>query len=169
MRRHDPPQRSREDREAGERRSPEPAAELSILELQRTAGNRAVSALLARQPAPTDSRPTPSRDRAATSTVGLGDEIGVIPLDSASLGQPDRNGSVHDLHVTFLNNPAVPAIQAAMLGGRPIPQGFYSSSSMKLELESIVITSMTFADDHEGDEIVALSLNFNAAKLQPAP
>jgi len=168
VRRRDPLGPRREDEEAAERRSPESAAGASILELQRAAGNRAVSALLARQPAPADSRPKPSKDRAATSTVGLGDDIGVIPLDSASLGQADRDGRVQDLHVTFLNNPAVPAIQAAMLSGKPISDGFYSSSSMKLDLESIVITSMTFSDDHEGGQIVAVSLNFTAAKFQPA-
>ena len=124
-------------------------------------------ALLARQPTPTDSRAKPGPDRAATSTVGLGDEIGVIPLDSASLGEADRDGQVHDLHLTFLNNPAVPKIQQTMLSGKPIPEGFYSSTSMKLTLHDVLITSMTFSDDAENGQIVALSLNFASSEFQP--
>lgn len=140
-------------------------AESAVLGLQRSAGNQAVSALLGRQPTPTDSGAKP-KERAATSTLGLGEEIGVIPLDSASLGQADQDGNLHDLHVTFVNNPAVPQIQQAMLSGRPIPEGFYSSTSMKLLLKSIVITSMTF-QDHEGDQVVSVSINFTASKFEP--
>jgi hypothetical protein len=162
--RHDREQR-RTDPAAASAREPEPLpAEATVLGLQRAAGNRAVSSLLARQPTP----PAPAKERAATSTLGLGDEIGVIPLDSASLGQADRDGNVHDLNVVFVNNPAVPQIQQAMLGGRPIPEGFYSSTSMKLTLTNIVITSMTFSDDPEGGQTVALGLNFTSSKFEPA-
>ncbi len=166
MRRHDHPEPRREDRDEP-RREPEAQPAEAVLELQRTAGNRAVSALLGRQPAPTPTDAKSGKDRAATSTLGLGEDIGVIPLDSASLGQPDHDGNVHDLHVTFLNNPAVPAIQQAMLTGKPVPEGFYSSTSMKLTLHSIVITSMTFQDDNEGGQTVSLSINFTASKLEP--
>ena len=167
MHRHDHEQRRKEPATASPR-EPEPLpAEAAVLGLQRTAGNRAVSALLARQPAPADSGAKPKKDRAATSTLGLGEEIGVIPLDSASLGQADRDGQIHDLNVTFVNNPAVPQIQEAMLKGKPIPEGFYSSTSMKLTLHSIVITSMTFQDDAEGGQIVSLSLNFTASEFEP--
>ena len=49
-------------------REPEPLpAEATVLGLQRTAGNRAVSSLLARQPRPGQRKPS-------TSTLGLGDE-----------------------------------------------------------------------------------------------
>ena len=69
--------------------------------------------------------------------------------------------------MTFVNNPAVSQIQEAMLRGKPIPEGFYSSTSMKLTLTSIVITSMTFSDDPEGEQIVALSLNFTSSAFEP--
>ena len=160
MRRHEHEQR-RTDPATASPRDPEPLpAEATVLGLQRTAGNRAVSSLLARQP-------SPAKERAATSTLGLGDEIGVIPLDSASLGQADRDGNVHDLNVTFVNNLALPKVQEAMLRGKPIPEGFYSSTSMKLTLASIVITSMTFGDGPEGEQIIALSLNFTTSKFEP--
>ena len=167
MRRHEYADPRREDRDTP-RREPESQPAEAVLELQRSAGNRAVSALLGRQPAPTptDSGAKPKESRAATSTLGLGEDIGVIPLDSASLGQADQDGNVHDLHVTFVANPAVPQIQQAMLGGRPIPEGFYSSTSMKLVLHEIVFTSMTF-HDHEGEQLVSLSINFTASKFEP--
>ena len=67
-------------REPARTREAEPLpAEAAVLGLQRAAGNRAVTALLARQP-----EPKPKKERAATSTLGLGDVSGVIPLDSAS-------------------------------------------------------------------------------------
>ena len=167
MRRHEHADQRREDRDPPRREAEAQPAE-AVLELQRSAGNRAVSALLGRQPAPTptDSNAKPKESRAATSTLGLGDDIGVIPLDSASLGQADQDGYVHDLHVTFVSNPAVPQIQQAMLSGKTIPEGFYSSTSMKLLLKSIVITSMTF-QDHEGEQIVSVSINFTASKFEP--
>jgi hypothetical protein len=167
VRRHEPaePQRAGHDPPA---REAEPLpAEAAVLGLQRAAGNHAVSALLARQPSPTAPETKPKETKAATSTVGLGDEIGVIPLDSASLGQADRDGNVHDLNVTFVNNPAVTKIQQAMLNGKPIPNGFYSSTSMKLTLENIVISSMTFGDGPEGEQIIALGLNFSSSKFEP--
>lgn len=164
MRRHDHAEPRREDRDPP-RREPEPRPAEAVLELQRSAGNRAVSALLARQPAPAEAKP--GKSRAATSTLGLGEDLGVIPVDSASLGQPDQDGNVHDLTVTFVNNPAVPLIQQAMLSGKPIPEGFYSSTALKLVLEDIVITSMTFLEDPEGGQIVTLSINFAASKFEP--
>ena len=167
MRRHDPAEPRRAAHDSPPREAEPLPAEAAVLGLQRAAGNRAVSALLARQPTPTAPDTKPAKEKGATSTLGLGEEIGVIPLDSASLGQADRDGNVHDLHVTFVNNPAVSQIQEAMLRGKPIPEGFYSSTSMKLTLTDIVITSMTFSEDAEGGQIVALSLNFSSSAFEP--
>ena len=168
MRRREPPEPRRAAHDSPPREA-EPQPSDDVLALQRAAGNHAVSALLARQPSPTapEANPPKQESKAATSTLGLGDEIGVIPLDSASLGQADRDGNIHDLNVTFVNNPAVTKIQEAMLKGKPIPEGFYSSTSMKLTLSSIVITSITFSDSPEGEQIVALGLNFTASEFKP--
>ena len=155
-------------REPASTRAAEPLpAEAAVLGLQHAAGNRAVSALLARQPTPADSGAKPTKERAATSTLGLGDAIGVIPLDSMSLGQADHEGNIHEIHVSFVINPAVPAIQKAMLEGKPIPEGFYSSTSMKLPLKEIVIASLTFSDDPEGGQIVSMTVNFTAMEFEP--
>ena len=166
MRRHEPAESRRAAHDPPRREAEPLPAEASVLGLQRAAGNRAVSSLLARQPSPTAPDTKPAKEKAATCTLGLGVEIGVTPLDSASLGQADRDGNVHDLNVTFVNNPAVPRIQEAMLRGRPIPEGFYSSTSMKLTLGNIVITSMTFGDGPEGEQTVALSLNFTSSAFE---
>ena len=109
------------------------------------------------------------RRRAATRTLGLGDVIGVIPLDSASLGQADRDGDVHEIHVSFREQaPAVAAIQKAMLDGKPIPEGFYSSTSMKLPLKEIMITSMTFSDDpRAARSALKMTWNFTAMEFEP--
>jgi hypothetical protein len=153
VRPHEHDQRRTDPATARPREPEPPAAEATVLALQRSAGNRAVSGLLARQP-------SPSRQKAATSTLGLGEVIGVIPLDSASIGEADRDGTIHDLRVTFTGNPMVPKLSEMYAKGTPVDEGFYSSVGMKLTLKGIVITAMTVAEDHEGGgEIVSLSLN----------
>ena len=156
---HDPPPREAE---------PLPA-EAAVLGLQRAAGNRAVSALLARQPSPTapEAKPPKQESKAATSTLGLGDELGVIPLEWASFVEADPDGNVHELNASFVDNPAVPKIQAAMLHGKAIPEGFYSSTSMKVSLEDILITSMVSSSDPGADEqIYSISLHFMESKFE---
>jgi hypothetical protein len=145
-------------------REPEPLpAAATVLGLQRAAGNRAVSTLLARQP-------KPGQQKASTSTLGLGDEIGVIPLDSANIGQADREGNIHDLNVTFVGNALVPRLNEMFAKGTPIDEGFYSSAAMKLTLKGILISGMTVIEDHEnGSQIVSLTLNCNSIQHEKAP
>jgi hypothetical protein len=163
VRRHEHEQR-RTDPAAASPREPEPLpAEAAVLGLQRSAGNRAVSALLARQP-------SPSRQRASTSTLGLGDVIGVIPLDSANIGGADHDGNIHDLTVTFVGNAVVPKLNEMFAKGTPIEDGFYSSVAMKLTLKGIFITALTVTEDHEGGgEIVSMTLNCASIKHEKAP
>ena len=164
--RHEVPER-REQATAPPREA-EPQPVDTLLALQRSAGNRAVSAMLARQPAPADSEAKPKQARAATSTLGLGEELGVIPLDTATWGQADEKGRLHELHVSFVHNPAVPALAEAMMKGKSIPEGFYSSRGGKITLSSIVITSLTYSQDLESGELmVSMSVNFTAAQAEP--
>jgi hypothetical protein len=163
VRRHEHEQR-RTDPAPASPREPEPLpAEATVLGLQRSAGNRAVSTLLARQP-------SPSRQRASTSTLGLGDVIGVIPLESAQTGEADQDGNIHDLTVTFVGNAVVPKLNEMHAKGTPIDEGFYSSVAMKLTLKGIYITSMTVTDDQEGGGgIVTLTLNCASIVHEKAP
>ena len=162
MRRHEQEQRRTATADAGAR-EPEPLpAEATVLGLQRSAGNHAVSTLLARQPRPGQQR------AASTSTLGLGDPIGVIPLDSANVGEADRDGNLHELHVTFVGNAVVPKLSEAFAKGKAFEEGFYSSAAMKLTLKGIFISAMTVTEDHEnGGEIVTLSLNCTTIEHEP--
>ena len=162
MRRHEHEQR-RTDPAAPSPREPEPLpAEATVLGLQRTAGNRAVSTLLARQPGP--GQRTPS-----TSTLGLGEDIGVIPLESANLGRADQDGNVHEITVIFVGNDLVPKLNEMSAKGTPVEEGFYSSTAMKLTLKGIVITSMSVTEDREhGGDLVSLTLNCTSIQHEPA-
>ncbi len=160
--RHDREQR-RSDPTAASPREPEPLpAEATVLGLQRTAGNRAVSSLLARQPGPGQRKPS-------TSTLGLGEDIGVIPLESANLGRADQDGNVHEITVIFVGNDLVPKLNEMFLKGAPVEEGFYSSTAMKLTLKGIMISGMTVTEDREhGGEIVSLTLNCTSVQHEPA-
>ena len=167
MRQHEPPERRRQEEERGERRGPEPPAEAAVLGLQRAAGNRAVSALLARQPAPADSRVPPTAERGATMTLGLGDDIGVIPLDSASWGD-SRGGELHELHVSFVNNPAVPKIQQAALNGTPIPSVFFSTTGSTSTMTEVLVTNISMNDSGDGSApYVQIALDFKTVEHKP--
>ena len=160
--RHDREQR-RNDPAAASPREPEPLpAEATVLALQRTAGNRAVSSLLARQPGPGQRKPS-------TSTLGLGEDIGVIPLESANVGRADQDGNLHEITVIFVGNDLVPKLNEMFLKGTPVEEGFYSSAAMKLNLKGIMISGMTVTEDREhGGEIVSLTLNCTSIQHEPA-
>jgi len=159
VRRHDPEQRRNDPAIASPREPELLPAESTVLGLQRAAGNRAVSSLLARQPGP--GQRTPS-----TSTLGLGEDIGVIPLESANLGRADQDGNVHEITVIFVGNDLVPKLHEMFLKGATVEEGFYSSAAMKLTLKGIMISGMTVTEDREhGGEIVSLTLN--CTSVQP--
>ena len=163
MRRHDHEQRRTGPAPASPR-EPEPLpAEATVLGLQRAAGNRAVSSLLARQPGPGQRKPS-------TSTLGLGEDIGVIPLESANLGKTDRDGNVQEITVIFVGNDLVPKLNEMYLKGTPVEEGFYSSLGMKLTLKGILISGMTVTEDHEhGGQIVSLTLNCRSVQHEKTP
>ena len=163
MRRHEHEQR-RTDPATAIPREPEPLpAEATLLGLQRTAGNRAVSSLLARQPGPGQRKPS-------TSTLGLGEDIGVIPLESANLGRADQDGNIQEITVIFVGNDLVPKLHEMHLKGTPVDEGFYSSVAMRLNLKGILISAMTVTDDREhGGQIVSMTLNCTSIKHEKAP
>jgi hypothetical protein len=151
VRRHELPERREQDADSAPREPERPPAESSVLQLQRTAGNRAVSALLARQPAPADAAPKPADSRkAAAMTVGLGaDDEFVIPVDSMQW-QYDKA-----LVVSFDGeNPAFPELHQAWGFGRRFETGFASTHGLMSRLTGVTITSMTYST--AGDEPVAV-------------
>ena len=162
MRRHEHEQRLT-DQSTSSPREPEPLpVEATVLGLQRTAGNRAVSSLLARQPGPGQRKPS-------TSTLGLGEDIGVIPLESVNVGRADQDGNIQEITVIFVGNDLVPKLHEMHLKGTPVDEGFYSSVAMRLNLKGILISAMTVTEDREhGGEIVSMTLNCTSIQHEPA-
>ena len=138
-------------------REVEPVADL--LQLQRSAGNQAVASLLARQP---------TEEKAATMTAGLGDDIGVIPIDSfswGSSGSPGGTGGkghpeVHEVTISFVLNAAASAVSQAAAGGRHIDAAFISTQKMTIDFSDVVLTGYSQSDR------VAVTLNFNGMKIR---
>jgi hypothetical protein len=134
-----------------------------VLQLQRSAGNRAVSALLARQPAPADAGPKPADSRkAATMTVGLGeDDEFVIPVDSMQW-QGEKL-----LIVSFgADNPATSDLQRASIGGRRFETGFASARTLMSRLTGVTIQGIQYTNT-EGEMIASMILVVDDAKHEP--
>ena len=135
-------------------------AESGVLELQRLVGNQAVSAMLARQP---------TEEKAATATAGLGDDIGVIPLESFSWGRgggPETSGAkgkseTRDVSIMFTLNAATPAIANAVAVGTPIPKAFISTQTMTVDFTDVVLTAY-----QQSERSVSVTLNFADMKLR---
>jgi hypothetical protein len=139
-------------------REPEPRAD--VLALQRTVGNRAVAAMLAR---------VPTEEKAATMTAGLGDDIGVIPIDSFSWGGTHNPGNasgtarpeVHEVTISFGLNAATAAIAQAVTQGKPIASAFVSTQKMTIDFTDVVLTNYLQADHG-----ISVTLNFAGMKLR---
>jgi hypothetical protein len=139
---------------------PEQGPAVDLLQLQRSAGNRAVAAMLSRQP---------TEEKAATMTAGLGDDIGVIPLDSFSWGSTGNPGStgaighqeVHEVSISFSHNPASAAIARAVSEGTPIENAFISTSTTTVDFTDVLLTGY-----QDGDRGSTVTLNFASMKLR---
>ena len=130
-----------------------------MLELQRAVGNRAVAAMLSRQP---------TEEKGVTMTAGLGDEIGVIPLDSYSWGPTGNpgtagkgNSEVHEVRITFGPNAASAAVARAAVAGTPIPAAFISTQSATVDLTDVLISGYS-----ENDRGSSVTLNFVGMKFR---
>jgi hypothetical protein len=148
---------AREPEEEPLPREQKPAVDL--LHLQRSAGNRAVAAMLSRQP---------TEEKAATMTAGLGDEIGVIPIDSFSWGSPGNPGNVgkghsevHEVSISFGLNAAAAAVGQAAAEGKPIPAAFISTQKMTIDFTDVLLTN--YSQDDRG---ITVTLNFNGMKFR---
>jgi hypothetical protein len=138
-------------------RAPEPPG--GVLELQRMVGNRAVSAMLSRQP---------TEEKAATMTAGLGDDIGVIPIDSFNWGSAGGPGSVgkghsemHEVSISFAPNAAATAVKQAAAEGRSIKAAFVSTQRMTIDFADVVLTGYS-----ENERTISVTLNFAAMKVR---
>ena len=160
MRRHEHDQRPTEPAPARPREAEAQPAD-ALLALQRSAGNRAVSSLLARQPVPTAPKTGPETKKAATMTVGLGEEF-VIPVDSM---QWDGKTKVT---VIFDTNPATSDLFGAYTDGKRFDTGFASTYSLMSRLTEVFISNMSFSGPGGPDEpLTVMTLEAKTVDHQP--
>jgi hypothetical protein len=136
---------------AARRAEPAQAPADAMLALQRSAGNRAVSGMLARDKAGEKA----PEDTATSTTTQLGD-LGVIPLDSASW---DANGK--EVHIIFGQGPIVSAFMNAFAKGRPLDPAWVSSPVAKSTMTGALIASANVSGESEGKAgLVSATINF---------
>ena len=149
-------------------RPPEPSRADALLSLQRSAGNQAVGAMLARQPTPTAPKAPPAQEeKAATMTAGLGERLGVIPIDSFSWGASGNTtapvaGETRMTEVTigFGPNSAVAAIAQAALNGEFIGKAFVSTQQLTIDFDEVVLTAYRQNGDGGPGTTYDVTLNF---------
>lgn len=152
--------RSRPDDER-ERRAPDapPAQAHPLLELQRGAGNRAVSSLLARAPDTKEKEAAPPTSRATLPGIGT------IPLLAASRGgsrqvrrdEEDTSGKL-DLSSKLGEHSAL--LSKAMLDGRPMDVEVVLGR-LRLQLKGAIVSHYSVSGDAEGS-IEQWSLDFRS-------
>jgi hypothetical protein len=161
----------REDDPVREHRTstPQPrTATDDVLALQRSAGNHAVSAMLAREPA--DAKAPP----AAAATARL-PGIGTIPLQSVSLdpgrfqgpaggGGERSRATTREIVVTSRQGKHSSLLARAAISGGPMTvEIVMAQGKLKLTLENALISSYSTAGGSEG-EIESWTLDFSAMK-----
>jgi hypothetical protein len=169
-----------EEEPVQERTAPAPPARTAadgVLALQRSAGNRAVSAMLAREPTPADAKAPPAA--AATATLS---GIGTIPLLSVNFEagrgiQPpvgrgaDRDpGGPREIVVTSRHGKHSSLLAKAAVSGGPMTvEIVMGQGKLKLTLENALISSYSTSGGSEGDGAGGLeswALNFSAMKQE---
>jgi hypothetical protein len=129
----------------------------SLRALQRTSGNRAVGALLRRQP--TEGTKADARTVGSVSaTIIMDDHLGVFPLLSFS---EEKDSEVHvEVPSTTLDT----ELMRYMLQGIKIEHVTISTTSFNLELGDVLITS--FVRSGQDDDVVEMTLNFRSRHLK---
>ena len=155
--------RPEDERERAATRSP-PAPEHPLLELQRGAGNRAVSALLARDAKPKEEEKP--KDPAAAGTHATLPDIGVIPLESVQFGSRRGPGNARrekgekdtsgEIVLTSRVGAHSQALMKASIDGQPMTVEIViagGGGSVKLVLKGALIASYSAgAGGHEAVE-----------------
>jgi hypothetical protein len=164
QRQDEPERRPPDDRQL--RRSPTDA----VLELQRGAGNRAVSSLLARAP---DTKEKP-KEATATGTRATLPDIGTIPLVSVQFagsphpgrgrGEEDEKQTGGEIVVSSRAGKHSQQLMKASLEGKPMTVEVViagSEGAIRLELKGAIISSYSTGSGG-GEEIETWPLNFQS-------
>jgi hypothetical protein len=153
--------RSDEERERSARDAP-PQQQHPLLELQQGAGNRAVSALLAREPDTKDKEKP--KEPAATGTRAIVPGIGTIPLESVQFSGNRRPGSSRhkekgekedksgEITVTSKAGPHSSELFKRSLDGKTMTVEVViagSGGSFRLKLKGAMITNLSLHEDLE--------------------
>src|SRR5918999_222677 len=156
-----------------ERRAPDapPAPAHPLLELQRGAGNRAVSSLLARAPDTKEEKP---KEEAATGTRATLPDVGTIPLLSVQVGgsrgpgrgrqEDDEKDTSGEIFLTSKVGKHSARLFKASLDGKPMTVEVViegSGGSVRLELKGAMISSFSKGSGG-GEEIETWTLNFKS-------
>jgi hypothetical protein len=161
-RRPDEPEPRREDAER--RAQPEPER---LLELQRSAGNRAVSALVSRQPAETDAK----KDTGVTVTLP---KIGMIVAESVQMpfatspggrGSDDKQPANREVVVSSFQGKHSADLFRAMLDGTPLPEVVIAMpGGVRMVLRGAMIGSYTVSEGR-GEPLESWTLNFRSIEF----
>lgn len=158
------------------RRRPHAPAD-TVLALQQAAGNRAVSALLARHPRtkPAPAKPAPTEAEQRTSHV-LMPGIGRVPLVSFSWGGETHNvgpgkADIRDIHITSPVGEHSGMLQKAVAEGRHFKQvelvHHGSGAGIRITMTDVLLTGYQLAGGATGVEYENWSLTFASAEYSP--
>jgi hypothetical protein len=118
-----------------------------IIALQRTVGNHAVAAMLAREAAP---------KLQAAPGLAILDGIGTIPLESVSLGEVQKGGSrekpvtTREVNVMSKQGDHSSALQRASIDGKPFEVELLIGDKVRVKLHKAIISSFSMSG-HGGD------------------
>ncbi len=107
------------------------------MQLQRTAGNKAVGSLLAR-----DADKAEAKEKGTSTTLVMPDPIGVLPLESYSMAGPD------EIAVTASSSGADPLLFKAAADGTFFPVVKLSGAGLEITLTEVVISSVQISHEH---------------------
>lgn len=167
--------RTREERQRRRADAPPLRSEADrLLALQRSAGNHAVGALLARSP---DGAPVKEKEKATSGAQATLSGIGTIPLTSVSFGagrpvtrRRDREEEppVQEITLTSKVGEHSAKLQRASIEGGAMAVEVTltrGSSTFRIKLEGALVSSYT-TSGAEGEAIESWSLNFTAIEQQ---
>ena len=161
MRRMHDEERAAEQRDKPSAPAPNPAAR--ILALQRTAGNHAVAAMLAREAKP--KQPEPAH------AVAFVDGLGSIPLLAVGLGETHKGGdrehptTSRDIPVTSKQGDFSAALALASQRGDVFEVELFVGDNVRIKLHKAMITSFSTANGSGGDGPMD-SWSFNAESIE---
>ncbi len=128
------------DGEHPERTAERQPRALDVLALQRSAGNAAVSALLAREPVAEELKSAEKADTSATGTVTL-TGIGAIPLLAFSMGGSGRSKGESSFEFTSKPGPHSDKLIRALTEGTVVDAEVVLTSGLKIKLLKASIAS----------------------------